>query len=71
MEEFIELRWIRKDKKEIEDEFFRKEEEEPRKEIFTNEDIVKFYNSYKNGVSEYSAAVILILETMMRGQEIC
>lgn len=59
-----------KTKKEIKDEFFRKEETEIRKEIFTNEDIVKFYDSYKNNVSEYSAAIVLILETMMRGQEL-
>jgi len=59
-----------KTKKERKDEFFRKDETEIRKEIFTNEDIVKFYDSYKNNVSEYSAAVVLILETMMRGQEL-
>ena len=61
-----------KTKKERKDEYFRKEEEEERtkKEIFTNEDIIKFYDSYKNNVSEYSAAIILILETMMRGQEL-
>lgn len=57
-------------KKEKKDEFFRKEETEIRKEIFSNEDIIKFYNSYKNGVSEYSSAVILILETLIRGQEL-
>ena len=58
-------------KKEKKDEYFREEknEERGRKEIFTNEDIIKFYNSYKNNVSEYSAAIILLLETMMRGQE--
>lgn len=59
-----------KTKKERKDEFFRKEESTNRKEIFTNEDIVKFYDSYKNNVSEYSAAIVLILETMMRGQEL-
>lgn len=59
-----------KTKKEIKDEFFRKEASEIRKEFFTNEDIVKFYNSYKNNISEYSAAIVLILETMMRGQEV-
>lgn len=59
-------------KKQKKDEYFREKEKDKRerKEIFTNEDIVKFYNSYKNNVSEYSAAVILMLETMMRGQEI-
>lgn len=59
-----------KTKKEKKDEFFRKDFVETRKEIFTNEDIIKFYNSYKNNVSEYSSAVILILETMMRGGEL-
>ena len=59
-------------KKQIKDEYFREEEITKRehKKIFTNEDIIKFYNSYKNTVSEYSAAVILLLETMMRGQEL-
>lgn len=61
-----------KTKKEIRDEYFRKDEEEKRtkKEIFTNEDICKFYEAYKNNVSEYCPAIILILETMMRGQEV-
>lgn len=61
-----------KTKKEIKDEYFRKDEqdEKSRKEIFSNEDIIKFYESYKNNMSEYSAAIILILETMMRGQEL-
>ena len=57
-------------KKEKKDEFFRKNEKEIRKEIFTYEDITKFYDSYKNNLSEYSSAVVLILETMMRGQEL-
>lgn len=57
-------------KKEKKDEFFRKEETDIRKEVFTYEDIIKFYESYKSNVSEYSAAVVLILETMMRGQEL-
>lgn len=58
-------------KKEKKDEYFREKEKEKReqKEIFTNEDIIKFYDSYKNNISEYSAAVIFLLETMMRGQE--
>lgn len=59
-------------KKEVRDEFFRKDEKEKsaKKEYFTNEDVVKFYDSYKNNISEYSPAIILILETMMRGQEL-
>ena len=59
-----------KSKRERRDEYFRKSGIEERKEFFTNEDIVKFYNSYKNNVSEYSAAIVLMLETMMRGQEL-
>lgn len=60
-----------KTKKEKKDEFFRENnEEKPRKKIFTNEDIKKFYDAYKNNVSEYCSAIILILETMMRGQEL-
>lgn len=61
-----------KSKREIRDEYFRKDEEErkTKKEIFTNEDIRKFYEAYKNNISEYCAAIILILETMMRGQEV-
>ena len=59
-------------KTEKKDENFREKEiiKREQKEIFTNEDIIKFYDSYKNNVSEYSAAVILLLETMMRGQEL-
>lgn len=58
-------------KKEKKDEYFRDRDTAKReqKDIFTNEDIIKFYDSYKNNVSEYSAAIILLLETMMRGQE--
>lgn len=61
-----------KTKKEIRDEYFRKTEEEKknRKEVFTNEDICKFYDAYKSNISQYCAPVILMLETMMRGQEV-
>lgn len=60
-----------KTKKEKKDEFFRKNTiENIKKEIFTNEDIIKFYEAYKNNLSEYCPAIILILETMMRGQEL-
>lgn len=60
-----------KTKKEIKDEYFKdKYNPEKRKEIFTNEDIIKFYDAYKNNLSEYCPAIILILETMMRGQEL-
>lgn len=59
-------------KKEKKDEYFRDKEiaKSQQKKIFTNEDIIKFYNSYKNNVSQYSAAVVLLLETMMRAQEL-
>lgn len=59
-------------KKKRVDEYFRDKaiEERGRKEIFTNHDIVKFYEAYKNNLSEYSPVIILMLETMMRGQEI-
>lgn len=59
-------------KKQVRDEFFRKDEKDKteRKEYFTNKDIIKFYESYKNNISEYCPAIILILETMMRGQEL-
>lgn len=59
-----------KTKRQKRDEYFRKDTSNPQKEIFTNEDIVKFYNAYKNGVSEFCPAIILILETMMRAQEL-
>lgn len=54
------------------DEYFRdkENEEKSRKQIFTDEDIVKFYDSYKNNVSEYSCVILLQLETMMRGGEV-
>ena len=68
-EDYASFARIRKEKK---DEYFREKEKNirERKKIFSNEDIIKFYDSYKNALSEYSAAVILLLETMMRGQEL-
>lgn len=58
-------------KHEKRDEYFRDKENEDknRKQIFSDEDIVKFYNSYKNNLSEYSCVILLQLETMMRGSE--
>ena len=58
-------------KHEKRDEYFRDKENEDknRKKIFSDEDIVKFYNSYKNNLSEYSCVILLQLETMMRGGE--
>lgn len=60
-----------KTKRQIRDEYFHKEEkmERERKTHFSNEDIVKFYGAYKNNMSEYAPMILLILETMMRGQE--
>lgn len=57
-------------KKEKKDEFFRENKEDIRKEMYSYEDIHKFYDSYKNNMSEYSPAIILMLETLMRGQEL-
>lgn len=57
-------------KRQVRDEYFKTNKSDIRKEYFSNEDIIKFYNSYKNNVSEYSSAIVLILETMMRGQEL-
>lgn len=61
-----------KPKRQKRDEFFRTEnkDEKPKKEFYSNEDIVKFYDSYKSHMSEYSPVIILMLETMMRGQEV-
>lgn len=61
-----------KTKRKKRDEFFRDkvEREKEQKKIFTNEDIIKFYHAYKNNISQYCAPIILILETMMRGQEV-
>ena len=68
-EDYANLAKIKKEKK---DEYFREKAkvERDQKIIFTNEDIVKFYNAYKNNLSEYCAPVMLMLETMMRGQEL-
>lgn len=61
-------------KREKRDEYFRKDENEkrakPQKKVFTDEDIKKFYDSYKNNLSEYSPVIILQLETMLRASEV-
>lgn len=58
-------------RREKKDEFFRKDiTETPQKKVFTNEDIMKFYDAYKNNLSQYCPAIIFLLETMMRGQEL-
>lgn len=59
-----------KTKKQKKDEFFREQPSEIRKEVFTNEDIIKFYDAYKNNVSEYCVLIIFMLETMTRAQEV-
>lgn len=61
-----------KTKRKKRDEYFRAEEDEKRtrKEVFSREDIAKFYHAYKNNMSEYCPAIIIMLETMMRGQEL-
>lgn len=68
-EDFAEYAKVKKEKK---DEYFREKEKEKssRKKTFTYEDVRKFYNAYQNNMSEYCPAIILILETMMRGQEV-
>lgn len=40
------------------------------KEIFTPEDIEKFYYAYQNDMSDYAPVILIILETFMRGQEV-
>jgi len=51
------------------DEYIREEECQDIKKVFTAEDIKKFYYAYQNNITEIAPAVILMLETMMRGQE--
>ena len=55
----------------IPDEYNEKIEElqKTKKEIFTNEDIIKFYKAYKNHMGEYPVVVLFLLETGMRAQE--
>ena len=58
-------------KKNVNDEFNREtDDKDVRKKFFSNEDIVKLYDAYKNNLSVYAPVYILMLETMMRGQEI-
>lgn len=58
-------------KQEIADEYNHKREEEikNRKEIFTPEDIQKFYYAYKNNMGETAAIVMFLLETGLRAGE--
>lgn len=58
-------------KKEIIDEYDKKLDEEVknRKEVFTPEDIEKFYYAYKNNMGQYAVVVMFILETGLRSGE--
>lgn len=58
-------------KQEIADEYDRKRAEslKTKKEIFTSEDIRKFYYAYKNNMSETAPIVMFLLETGMRAGE--
>ncbi len=56
---------------EIADEYDHNKEEKMkgRKEVFTPEDIEKFYYAYKNNMGEYPVVVLFLLETGMRASE--
>lgn len=58
-------------KREISDEYNQKREEDikNRKEVFTPEDIQKFYYAYKNNMGQYPVVVLFLLETGMRASE--
>lgn len=60
-------------KKEVLDEYNRErqEEEERGKEIFSKEDIIKFYNEWKSHLhnSQYDVVAVFLLETGLRAQE--
>ena len=64
---YAKLAKIKKDKK---DEYIREKEEDQRKKFLNEEDIKKLFYAYKNNMSEYAPVFILMLETMMRGQEV-
>lgn len=55
-------------KKEISDEYDKKREDDikNRKEVFTPEDIQKFYYAYKNNMGQYPVVVLFLLETGLR-----
>ena len=55
-------------KKEISDEYDKKREDDikNRKEIFTPDDIQKFYYAYKNNMGQYPVVVLFLLETGLR-----
>lgn len=60
-------------KKEVIDEYNRErqEEEEQKKDIFSKEDIIKFYNEWKSHLhnSQYDVVAMFLLETGLRAQE--
>ena len=56
--------------KEVKDEYIRGENTMERKKIFTEEDIKKLYKAYVEDVSIFAPVFILMLETMIRGQEV-
>ncbi len=60
-------------KKEVIDEYNkeRQEEEERKKEIFSKEDIMKFYNEWRSHLhnSQYDVVAVFLLETGLRAQE--
>ena len=60
-------------KKEVIDEYNRErqEEEERRKDIFSKEDIIKFYDEWKSHLhnSQYDVVAVFLLETGLRAQE--
>ena len=55
-------------KKEISDEYDKKREDDikNRKEVFTPEDIQKFYYAYKNNMGQYPVVILFLLETGLR-----
>lgn len=58
-------------KKEVADEYDHKREKElkSRKEVFSAEDIQKFYYAYKNNMGQYPVLVLFLLETGLRAGE--
>ena len=57
--------------REVADEYDHKREQElkNRKEVFTAEDIQKFYYAYKQNITEYPVIILFLLETGMRESE--
>ena len=58
-------------KKEVMDEYnaHMEEVEKNKKEIFTKEDVLKFYEAYKQHIGQYSVVVVFLLETGLRASE--